>query len=175
MIEGAGSAEVVMEVVISGKINHLGEVIDFPKEIGHFVSVFVGSKPGDVFALSIAEDIPHTNMVAGDLILFDMIRKPQAGDICIGPIGDRFFLIQIASKTYDAETTSFETAQNFPIPGAFVNPELNQLLNWYPLAYDDESEDSFKRICEEQNWPIGPIPQDFLLGTALRLIRHLTA
>jgi SOS-response transcriptional repressor LexA len=49
----------------------------------------------------VTEDIPQASILSGDLIIFDLEKKPQPGDICIGPIGERFFLLQIAAKTMD--------------------------------------------------------------------------
>ena len=65
LIERAGSAEIVMEVPFAGKVSALGEVIDFPKEFGHFASVFVGAAPETVFALVVSEDIPQASILAG--------------------------------------------------------------------------------------------------------------
>jgi SOS-response transcriptional repressor LexA len=173
LIERAGSAEVVMEVPIAGKIAALGEVVDFPKELGHFASVFIGATYGDVFALGVSEDISQASMLAGDLVIFDTGKKPQPGDICIAPIGQRMFLIRIASKTMDREIHSFETAIWYPIPNYLIDPELDQMLNWYPHAYDEKTHDQLTIIAEEQNWPIAPMPPDFIVATALRLSRAL--
>ena len=65
LIERAGSAEVIMEVPIAGKVSALGEVIDFPKELGRFASVFVGAAPETVFALAVSEDISQASILAG--------------------------------------------------------------------------------------------------------------
>jgi SOS-response transcriptional repressor LexA len=173
LIERAGSVEVVMEVPIAGRVSALGEIFDFPQELGHFASVFVGAKPETVFALLVSENIPQANVVAGDLIIFDGDKKPQPGDICIGPIGKRLFLLHIASKTMDREMRTYETAIWYPIPNNLINPEYGQLLNWYPLAYTEETHDWFTKAAEEQNWPIAPMSPDFILATALRLTRTL--
>jgi hypothetical protein len=173
LIERAGSAEIVMEVPISGKVGSYGEVIEFPQNHGHFASVFMGTAPDAVFALSVLNDIPQASILVGDLIIFDLNKKPQPGDICIGPIGDRTFLIKIASKTLDREIHSFETAIWYPIPDELSDPEIEQLLNWYPLAYDDDTDDWFTRVTLEQNWPIGPLLPSLIIATALRLSRTL--
>ena len=173
LIERAGATEVVIEVPIAGKIAAMGEVVDFPKELGHFASVFIGATIGEVFALAVTNDISQANMAAGDLVIFDTGKKPQPGDICIAPIGHRLFLIRIASKTMDYEILSFETAIWYPIPNNLIDSELDQMLNWYPLAYDEETHDQFNGIAEEQNWPIAPLPSDFIVATALRLSRAL--
>lgn len=173
LIERAGSTEVVMEVPIAGNIAALGEIVDFPKELGHFVSVFVGATIGEVFALALKNEISQANMLAGDLVIFDTGKKPQPGDICIAPIGHRLFLIRISSKTMDREIHSLETAIRYPIPNDLIDPELDQMLNWYPVAYDENTHDQFTGIAEEQNWPLAPMSPDFIVATALRLIRAL--
>lgn len=173
LIERAGLAEVVMEVPIAGKIGVLGEVVDFPKELGHFVSVFTGATEGEVFSLTVTEDLPQAHMVVGDLIIFDTRKKQQPGDICIAPIGQRLFLVQIASKTMDREIHSFETAIWYPLPNDLVDPDLDQMLNWYPLAYDETTHDQLSTVAEAQQWPIAPVPANLIVATALRLIRPL--
>lgn len=173
LIERAGSAEVVMEVPIAGRIGAYGEVYDFPQNLGHFATVLVGAQPGNVVALAVTADIPQASILSGDLILFDLEKSPQPGDICIGPIGDRFFLLKIAAKTLDKDIVSYETAQWYPIPENLTDPELEQKLNWYPLAYDDTTQELFEAIARDENYPIGPIPQNLILATALRLTRAL--
>jgi SOS-response transcriptional repressor LexA len=173
LIERAGSAEVVIEVPIAGRVGANGEVYAFPQNLGHFASVFIGAAPGNVMALAVAKDIPQANIRSGDLIIFDLKKKPQPGDICIGPIGKRFFLLKVDSKTLDEEVTSFVTSQWYPIPEDLSDPDRAQLLNWYPLAYDEKTHDWFTRIAEEQNWPIAPIKPEFILATAIRLTRAL--
>lgn len=173
LIERAGSAEVVMEVKIAGRVGMYGEVYDFPQDLGHFTTVLVGAQPGNVVALAVTADIPQASILSGDLIIFDLVKKPQPGDFCIGPIGERFFLLQIASKTLDKEIVSFETAQWYPIPESLTDPELEQKLNWYPLAYDNKNQRIFEAIAREQGWEIGPIPQSYILATALRLTRAM--
>ena len=174
LIERAGSAETMVEIGLVGKIGPYGEVFDFPEEIGHFASVLVGSKPDEVFALGVTEDIPQSNMLSQDLIIFDAGKKPQPGDICIAPIGERLFLIRIDSKTYDKDTPSRLLQQEYPIPEKLTKPDLEQDLHWRPLAYDAENHNYFIRVAEEQHWPIGPIPPEFILATALRLTRALS-
>jgi len=162
-----------MEAPIAGRVGEYGEVVDFPTELGHFASAFVGAAPDAVFALAITKDIPEANILAGDLIIFDLNKKPQPGDICIGPIGQKLFRIKIDSKTYESETFSPETAQSYPIPKDLAKPELKQMLNWYPVAYNDETQALFTQITEEQNWVIGPLAVDLIVATALRLSRTL--
>ena len=175
MIERAGLAEVVLEVPIAGRVDSLGEVVDFPKELGHFVSVFVGAEPETVFALIAAADIPQASILEGDLIIFDIGKKPQPGDICIGPIGDRFFLLKIFSKTYDETLHSLVLAQHYPMPAELEDPELKRRLNWRPMAYDEANHDTFMQIAQDQKWALKPISPDLILATALRITRTLSS
>ncbi len=175
LIERAGTTELVTEVPIAGRVGDLGEVYDFPQELGHFASVFVGSSAENLFALVVMKSIRGVSITDGDLIIFDQGKKPQPGDICIGPIGNRFFLIRIAGKTIDKEVQSFETTIWYPIPENLIDPDVEQYLNWYPLAYDEDTHDQFIAIAEEQNFPITAIPSSFMVATALRLSRALTA
>jgi SOS-response transcriptional repressor LexA len=175
LIERAGSAEMVTEVVLSGKIDQHGEVCDFPQKHGHFSTVLIGSKPDDVFALFLTADIPQASMKSQDILIFDVSKKPQPGDICIASIGNRLFLVQVASKTYDEMTPSLVVAQQYPIPEKLGNPDIKQKLNWYPLAYDEESHDYFIKIAEQEHWSIEAISSDLIVGTALRMIRTLAS
>jgi SOS-response transcriptional repressor LexA len=173
LIERAGSAEMVVEVPITGKVNGYGEVVDFPVKMGHFASVLVGSKPDEVFALAIMADIPQVNFLAQDLLILDIGKKPQPGDICIAPIGNRFFLVQIGSKTFDENTPSLVVAQQYPIPEKLSNPAIQQDLNWYPISYDEQNHDYLMRIADEEKWGLKAISPDLVLATALRLVRTL--
>jgi hypothetical protein len=154
-------------------VDKYGELFDFPEEIGHFPTLLLGAEPGEVFALVVMEDIPQASLLSQDLIIFDQGKRPQPGDICIAPIGQPLFLIRIGSKTFDKEIDSLEMAQQYPIPEDLSNPELEQRLHWYPLAYNDETKDYFFKIAEEQRWPYVSIPQEFIVATALRLTRIL--
>lgn len=173
LIERAGSAETIVELALAGKIDVYGEVYDFPQELGHFASVLIGSKPDEVFALVAIDGISQASIMPSDFIIFDLGKIPQPGDICIAAFGKRLFLIRVYSKTFDQETWSLETAQQYPIPEKLTNPDLKQMLNWTPLAYDESNHDYFTQVADEQHWPIQPIKPEFVLATALRLVRAL--
>ena len=173
LIERAGSAEMVSEIPISGRFDALGELHDFPKEIGHFATVTSGVKPGDMFALAASADLPQANILDQDLIIFDIGKRPQPGDICIGPIGERLFLIRIASKTFDKDTNSLDMAQDYPIPADLSHEEYEQKFFWFPLTYDDETGPILDEIAREERFGYVEIPQSFVLATALRLVRFL--
>jgi hypothetical protein len=173
LIERAGSTETMVEVEIVGKFDSFGELYDFPKELGHFASVLIGAQPDEIFALVASKEMSLASILPGDIIIFDHSKKPQPGDICIAPIGDRLFLIQVVSKTFDQKTWAKEVAQEYPIPENLVSPELKQDLNWIPLAYDEQTHPYFIQVAVEQQWPIQPLRPGFILATALRLTRNL--
>lgn len=173
LIERAGSSERMVEIPITGRIDRYGEIYDFPKELGHFASVVVGSNPTDLFALFTTAEIPLANICSQDILIFDISKKPQSGDVCLMYFGERLFLIRIASKTYDENLHSLLLAQLYPIPSELEYPDFKQKLNWVPLAYSEETSDYFLTVACEQNWEIRPISPDLILATALRLVRQL--
>ena len=172
LIDRAGSAETMVEIALAGKIDGYGEVFDFPQELGHFASVLIGSKPDELFALVVMEDIPQASMLASDFIIFDWGKKPQPGDICIAPIGDRLFLVQVTSSSFE-DTPSLVAAQYYPIPEKLARPDPDLVLNWYPLAHTEATHDYFIQVAEVQRWQIGPLDPKLVVATALRLIRAL--
>jgi SOS-response transcriptional repressor LexA len=176
LIERAGSAETVIEIPIAGKVNRYGEVYDFPEKMGHFTSVLIGANPEQVFALAIMEDLPQASLLSHDLLIFDYGKRPQPGDICILPYGlkaRRWFLCQMYSLTFDQDTPQLVMANQYPIPEQLLNKDLGQKLNWVPLAYDEEIEGYLLDIAKEEDVPMGPIPPELVLATALRMVRIL--
>lgn len=173
LIERAGSTETVIEVPIAGKVNKLGEIYDFPENHGHFATVLIGANPETIFALAVMEDIPQASMLSQDLLICDYGKKPQPGDICLMPFGKRWFLIRVRSKTYDKELHSFVMRQEYPIPENLTKEELEQWLNWHPLAYNEDTHDFFVQLAEAQGIPQAPIPPDWAGAVVLRLTRHL--
>src|SRR5690242_17146834 len=69
LIERAGSAETIIEVVIAGNVNRYGELNNFPENHGHFASVLQGASPEGVFALLVTENIPEASILVGDLLI----------------------------------------------------------------------------------------------------------
>ena len=91
LIDRAGSAETMVEIALAGKIDGYGEVFDFPQELGHFASVLIGSKPDELFALVVMEDIPQASMLA--LISSSSIwaRNRNRGIFALPRLGIGFF------------------------------------------------------------------------------------
>ena len=156
LIDRAGSAETMVEIALAGKIDGYGEVFDFPQELGHFASVLIGSKPDEVFALVVMEDIPQASMLASDFIIFDIGKKPQPGEICIAPMGERLFVIRVASSSFE-DTLSLVAAYYYSTPEKLARPDPDLALHWYPLAYSKKNHDFLIHVSEiisEANLPI---------------------
>jgi SOS-response transcriptional repressor LexA len=174
LIERAGAQEIVLRVPITGKVNQLGEVYDFPEMLGEFPAILAGVKKDDVGALVLTEDIPQADMLANDFIIFDMGKKPQPGDICISIIGERYFLFRILRKTFNERFISFDGAHDYPIPEAVIEYDRKQRLYCQPLAYTEDLHDIFISIYDDQGQSYLPVPENFAFATVLRLMRVLS-
>jgi SOS-response transcriptional repressor LexA len=174
VIERAGSPEIVLTVPVVGHINRYGEIVDFPRKHGQFGTVLQGADPTKVCGMILREDIPEAHMLAHDTIIFDIDKKPQPGDVCVVPMGNRYFLALIAGKTLDIDTPSLELLQNYPIPEDLTKEELRQWIAWTPLAFSEETEAFFEQVCAEEEWPYILIPPELVIVTALRMSRHLS-
>lgn len=176
LLERGGAAERMIEVVIAGKANRFGELTEFPEKHGHFASVLPGANPDDVFALSVTEDMPEASILHGDLLICDRSKRAQPGDIAIIPFGKsgkRFFLCRIHSLTSDRDLDNLEVSNQYPIPENLLDTSLGQRFNWTPLAFGKETEEYFLQEAEQEGMPLRAIPPEFVMGTILRLVRHL--
>lgn len=176
LLERAGVAETVVEVVISGKFNRYGELMEYPEKHGHFASVVQGVKPEDVFALVASENIPEANILHGDLLICDLGKRPQPGDIAILPFGRsgrRFLLCRIHSLTSDKDLDNLEVSNPYPVPEKLLDTSPGQRYHWTPLAFGRETEEYFAHEAEKEDMPLRAIPPEFVMGTVLRLTRHL--
>lgn len=174
LIERGGMQEVVMRVPLAGKINQLGEVYDFPEPLGEIPAIFAGVNPDDVFALVLMDDIPQVNMDANDFVFFDKGKKPQPRDICIGIFGERYLLFRITHKTFDEMMVSYDASHDYPFPTALSDPERKQRLHYEPMAYTEELRDVFLKMLGEEGLEYFPVPEHFIVATALRLTRSLS-
>ena len=173
LVERAGSAETVVEIPIAGRFEGYGKLQDFPEDHGHFATLLQGAKPDSLFAVAAIEDLPQANIIAHDLIIFDGNKDPQPGDICIAPLGNSLILIQVASRAFDWQTPALVMAQQFPIPANLMARDRGHLLHWHPLAYDDANLEHFLAMAEKGGMPVAPMPPEYVVGTALRLVRTL--
>jgi len=57
------------------------------------------------------------------------------------------------------------------MPADLIDTNLDRLLNYYPLAYDESTDGQFAAITEEQDWPIMPLQTNLVVATALHLWR----
>ena len=176
LLERAGTAETMIEVVIAGKINRYGELTDYPEEHGHFASVLQGAKPANVFALLVSQSIPEASIVHGDLLICDLTKRPQPGDIAILPFGrsgKRFLLCRIHSLTSDKDLETFEASNSYPIPEKLLDTSPGQRFHWSPLAFGNETEEYFEQEADKEKIPLRAMPPEFVMATVLRLTRRL--
>ena len=176
LIERAGAAETMIEVIIAGKVNRYGELTDYPEKHGHFASVLQGAEPENVFALVVSENIPEASILHGDLLICDLSKRPQPGDIAILPLGKsgkRFLLCRIHSLTSDKDLENLEVSNQYPIPEKLLDTSPGQRFNWTPLAFGKDTEDYFNQEAEKEKLPLRAIPPEYVMGTVLRLTRHL--
>ena len=174
LIERGGDAEIMIDVVITGKVNRYGELIEFPGDHGHYPAVFKGVKPDEIGALMAAEDIPEVNILRGDLLFWDMGKRPQPGDIAVLPFSrtlERFLLCRIYSLTSDKDLETLESANQYPIPEDLLDLSFGQRFIWTPLAYCEETREYFEGEAEKEDWPERAIPPELAMGTILRLNR----
>jgi len=176
LLERAGAAETMIEVIVAGKVNRYGELIDYPEKHGHFTSVLQGASPENVFALVVSESIPEANILHGDLLICDLAKRPQPGDIAILPFGKsgkRFLLCRIHSLTSDKDLDNLEVSNQYPIPEMLLDTSSGQRFHWKPIAFGKETEDYFNKEAEKEKVPLRAIPPEFVMATVLRLTRHL--
>ena len=174
LINRVGTDATVTEVVITGRVNRYGEVFDFPKNLAHFSTVLSGSQPDEIFALLIEEDIPEVSFSLGDFLLLDYGRKPLPNDVCLLPAGEGWLLIRVSSKTLDSRFLADVMASEYPIPEELEKDSSEKLLNWYPIAYDEDTHDYFMALADEENLPLAPISPEMVAATAIRLSRQLS-
>ena len=158
LIERAGTAERLIEVVTVGYVNRYGELIDFPQKIRHFASIVPGTEPGEVFALDIRESIPEVNFLFGDSLICSKDKKIHPRGIAVLPFGrngKRFLLCHIHSLVSDEDASQ------------------EQRFKWSPIAFSEETKDYFDQEFDKEGWPGQTFPAEFVLGTVLRMTRHL--
>lgn len=176
--EQGGGIEKAIEILVMGKINNYGEVIDYPSEQGNFPLILLGVDENKVFALKVAQDIPQEQILAGDYLICDFSKRPQPGDIAILPFGkrsNRWFLCRIYSMTLDADLDSLEASNLYPIPASLLDTSYGQRLNWAPISYDQSNKEYLLAEAVKERVPLRPIPPEFSLATVLRLYRNLTS
>jgi SOS-response transcriptional repressor LexA len=176
LIERSGAAETMIEVVVIGRVNRYGELINFPENHGHFASVLPGANPEDVFALVVTDNMPEASILVGDVLICDRGKRPQPGDIAILPFGRsgrRFFLCRIHSLTSDKDLDNVEVSNRYPIPEKLLDTSPGQRFHWSPLAFGSDTKDFFAHEADKEKMPLRAIPPEFVLGTVLRLSRYL--
>ena len=175
LIERAGTSEIMIEIPILGKVNHNGEVCEFPEKHGHFATLLAGATIGEVFALWVTEDIAPVSVLAGDLLICDYAKKPQPGDMAIfalGPNGEDYRICLIHALSLDSDMTSLAVAIDYPIPEELLNKDFGQKYFWTPVAFDGTPLE-FIEEAERKGFSDLAIYNEYSLATVLRLSRNL--
>jgi hypothetical protein len=63
--------------------------------------------------------------------------------------------------------------QDYQLPEDLLPKDSQHRFHWHPLAYNEDSYDYFMGIADEERFQLKPIPREFIVATALRLIRAL--
>ena len=173
LIERAGTSEIMIEIPIAGKVDHHGELYEFPEKHGHFATLLMGATVGEVFALWVTEDISPASILAGDLLICDYGKKPQPGDLAIfalGPDGNDYTLCRIHALTMDEDMTNIEVANEYPIPEYLLHKEYGQKYYWAPVAFDGTPVEYIQNAVKG-GFPDLAIYNEYAVATVLRLIR----
>lgn len=177
LAERGGGIEKIIEIMIVGKIDRYGEVLDFPDMFGHLPIMLMGVDEFEVFAQEAIHDIPNEDILAGDHLICDYGIRPQPGDLSIIPFGlkaRRWFLCRMESLTLHRNTPWLEVSNPYPMPSDLINEEYGQKYNWVPIAYDENTKDYYFKVAEEESVPMGPIPPGLVMATVLRMSRTLS-
>ena len=156
------------EIMVTGVLDRYGEVLQFPKNNGHFPFVLPDGT-GDVFALDVYQHIPSAGLIGRDKMIFSTGGLAKPGDICIFPFGKRRFLVRIYEPDYSEDMPFYILAKEW----IDVADEIKDHLFWWPLAVNEENANYFINIVEEQQLSWTPISPDMIVGKALRLVRRL--
>ena len=156
------------EIMITGVLDRYGEVLQFPKNNGHFPFVLPDGT-GDVFALEAYQHIPCARLIARDKIIFSTGGLAKPGDICVFPFGKRKFLVRMYEPNYSEDMPFYILAKEW----IDVTDEIKDHLFWWPLAIDEENAHYFIDIVEEQQLSWSPVSPDMIIGKALRVVRRL--
>jgi SOS-response transcriptional repressor LexA len=168
--------EKIINLMIIGKVDKDGFLNEFPGKHGNIDACLIGVDEIEVFGLKMSEDLPQASLRAGDILICDYGKRPQATDIAVLPFGintRKYWLCQIFSQTMDKDMPNLEVANPFPIPEDLVDITLGKKLTWEPLAMDDMNQEYFNYLELKEDKYRGAIPPDFVAATVLKVIRNL--
>jgi SOS-response transcriptional repressor LexA len=171
LIDKAGKAEINTEINILGRFNSHGEVYDYPKLLGHFPYVISGIKTDQFFSLIADEDIPQVGILEGDLLIFNKSKKPQIYDLCLYPLGKRWFLLHIDKIIITQNTKSFKAIT----PGVIIENENYAIkrFNWVALEKSAYANSYLLDFAERMKVEIRLLSLDKVEATADFLRRQI--
>ena len=171
--EWHGTSEPVFDIPLVGQVNRYGEILEFPQKTGHFPVILPGLNPNSVFAIEFQQHIPPAHMQSGDLLVLDQKKIPTPGDIGIMRYGKSWLLIRLFSITQDPSTPFYELVKEIS-PDDLQKIEKNCGLFWWPLAFNDVTEEYFTMAAIQYQEPWKPLLPEHIVATAIRLERLLT-
>jgi hypothetical protein len=170
----------IINLLVVGKVDKNGILFDFPKQLESYPVCLIGVDEMKVFGLRVAEDIQWANMLKGDLLVCDVEKRPQPGNIAVLQVSrktGRFALGEIQSLTHDRDMLNVEVANTYPVPEELIDKELVQKLYWMPLAlYDDNGDfkDFIAEFDKDDLVPADALPRKFYFATVLKVIRQFS-
>jgi len=172
--EYIGTTERMSEIDILGKVNRYGEVVDFPKKLGHFPTIIAGSIPTNVLALEVWQHLPGASIQAGDMLILGGYVKPKPGDIGIMAFGEGWLLVRLYDLQIDPDRPY---ADLFEEPDADLKKLANGFdghLAWWPLGHNAETDDYFAKATLEHQIRWLPISPADISAILIRVERPLT-
>jgi DNA-binding MarR family transcriptional regulator len=178
LAERGGGIEKIINLMIIGKVDKDGFLNEFPGKHGNIEVCLFGVDEMEVFGIQMSEDLPQASLRAGDILICDYGKRPQATDIAVLPFGikaKKFWLCQIFSQTMDKDMPNLEVANPFPIPEELIDLNLGKKLTWEPLARDKENEKYFEKLEIKEDTFREALPPELVGATVIKIIRKLKA
>lgn len=160
------------EISTVGYLDQNGEVLQFPQKRGHFPYVLPDGT-GDVFALDVADPITFAGLYPMDRMIFTMGGEAEPGDICIFPIGKRYFLVKMFDYA-QKEGTMLQPLVRKWIDSGY---EHQGRLFWWPFVLDERNEKYqsfgkfFLNVMREEKAQWFPVEPQSIVGKAIRQSR----
>ena len=166
--ENNTSSGTLREIPVIGNVNKLGEILEFPKYHGHFPFA-LPKGTGETFALDIYQHMPSAGILGRDYMIFSNGGIAKPGDICIFPVGKKYFLVRM----YEFSTHEDMQFHELAIQWMDMKDQYEDYLFWWPLIENEESLQNLADEVVEEKFPWEPIEPDMIIGKALRLVRRL--
>jgi len=121
--------------------------------------------------LTIKESIPEAKLLFWDTIICSTKNELQPGDIAVLPFGisgNRLLLCWIRELISAEDLIENKSSNDNNKPEA-----LEHCFKWAPIAFGDETIDFFAQEFNDEGGLVEVMPMEFVVGTVLRMTRHL--